>query len=142
MKGRKQKPHTITLNAAALAVLERASAHRCADTDLVFPGQGRKRLSDVAMTGFLGDLPYTVHGFRSSFRDWAAEEMPDIPDPVAEAALSHVISDKVMAAYKRTELDRKSTRLTPVTNAHLVCRLLLEKKKPRKRQNKHNTDII
>src|SRR3546814_5833567 len=55
------------------------------------------------MTGFLGDLPYTVHGFRSSFRDWAAEEMPDIPDPVAEAALSHVISDKVMAAYKRTE---------------------------------------
>src|SRR3546814_10325840 len=41
MKGRKAKPHTITLNAAALAVLERAAAHRCADTDLVFPGQGR-----------------------------------------------------------------------------------------------------
>src|SRR3546814_15635707 len=103
MKGRKAKPHTITLNAAALAVLERAAAHRCADPDLVFHGQGRKRLSDVAMTGFLGHLPYTVHGFRSSFRDWAAEVMPAIPDPVAEAALYHVISDKVMAAYKRNE---------------------------------------
>ena len=57
----------------------------------------------MALTSFVSELPYTVHGFRSSFRDWAAEEMPDIPDPVAEAALSHVIADKVMAAYKRTE---------------------------------------
>lgn len=47
-------------------------------------------------------LPFTVHGFRSSFRDWAAEAMPDIPDPVAETALAHTVPDKVIAAYKRT----------------------------------------
>ncbi len=49
-----------------------------------------------------GKIPYTVHGFRSSFRDWAAEKMPAIPDPVAEAALAHLVADKVIAAYKRT----------------------------------------
>ena len=48
------------------------------------------------------NVPFTVHGFRSSFRDWAAETMPAIPDPVAEAALAHVVPDKVIAAYKRT----------------------------------------
>ncbi|HET6409417.1 MAG TPA: hypothetical protein VFG14_16135, partial [Chthoniobacteraceae bacterium] len=42
------------------------------------------------------------HGFRSSFRDWAAEMMPTIPDPVAEAALAHVVPDNVIAAYKPT----------------------------------------
>jgi integrase len=47
-------------------------------------------------------VPFTVHGFRSSFRDWAAETMSRIPDPVAEAALAHVVSDRVIAAYKRT----------------------------------------
>jgi integrase len=46
--------------------------------------------------------PYVPHGFRSSFRDWAAELMPNIPDPVAEAALAHAIPDKVISAYKRT----------------------------------------
>jgi hypothetical protein len=48
------------------------------------------------------NMPYTVHGFRSSFRDWATEMMPAISDPVAEAALAHVAPDKVIAAYKRT----------------------------------------
>jgi integrase len=49
------------------------------------------------------EQPYTVHGFRSSFRDWAAENMPAIPDAVAEVALAHAVQDKVVAAYKRTE---------------------------------------
>ena len=43
------------------------------------------------------------HEFRSSFRDWAAEQKPDIPDPVAEAALSHTMPDAVVKAYKRTK---------------------------------------
>ena len=50
------------------------------------------------MDGIFG----TPHGFRSSFRDWAAEKMPHIPDPVAEAAIAHKVSNKVVAAYKRT----------------------------------------
>lgn len=103
MKGRKARPHTVTLNVAALAILRHAKAHRVGDADLIFPGPRGKVLSDMSLSSIIADLPYTVHGFRSSFRDWAAEEMPDIPDPVAEAALSHTIPDKVMAAYKRTE---------------------------------------
>jgi len=112
MKGRKAKPHTITLNAAALAVLDRAAAYRRNDNDLIFPSAKGKPLSDMALSGFLEALPYTVHGFRSSFRDWAAEKMPEIPDPVAESALSHTVPDKVMRAYKRTDLlDMRRTLL-------------------------------
>jgi len=48
-------------------------------------------------------FPYHVHGFRSSFRDWAAEKMPRIPDPVAESAIAHIVPDKVVRAYKRTK---------------------------------------
>lgn len=103
MKGRKAKPHSVTLNSAALAILDRAAAYRRNDNDLIFPSAKGKPLSDMALSSFMEALPYTVHGFRSSFRDWAAEKMPNIPDPVAEAALSHQIPDKVMRAYKRTE---------------------------------------
>ena len=103
MKGRRAKPHTVTLNAAAVAILDRAAAYRRNDSDLIFPSAKGKPLSDMALSSFLEALPYTVHGFRSSFRDWAAEKMPDIPDAVGEAALSHTVPDKVMRAYKRTD---------------------------------------
>ena len=48
------------------------------------------------------ELPYTVHGFRSSFRDWVAEKT-NWPGEVAEAALAHTIENKVEAAYRRTK---------------------------------------
>lgn len=48
-------------------------------------------------------VPVTVHGFRSSFRDWAAERT-NAPSWVAEKALAHVVADKVEAAYRRGEL--------------------------------------
>ena len=51
----------------------------------------------------------TAHGFRSSFRDWAAETGVD--DAVAEAALAHAVTDKVMAAYKRTTFDEMRRKL-------------------------------
>lgn len=47
--------------------------------------------------------PFDAHGFRSSFRDWAAEKMPSIPDPVVESAMAHLVPDKVIRAYKRTK---------------------------------------
>ena len=50
------------------------------------------------------DKAYTVHGFRSAFRDWAAETMPTIPPMVAEMALAHAVGNKVERAYLRTEL--------------------------------------
>jgi integrase len=102
MKGRNAKSHIVTLNSAALAVLEIAASHRRNDNDLVFPSRSGRPLSDMALSSFMEGLDATPHGFRSSFRDWAAEKMPHLPDPVAEAALAHKVPDKVIAAYKRT----------------------------------------
>lgn len=105
--------HLVTLNDAAVDLLRRLDADRLLKLDgLIFPGGGGKMLSDMTLTKVLRDakVEATAHGFRSSFRDWAAEAMPTIPDAVAEAALAHVVPDKVVRAYKRTtflELRRK-----------------------------------
>lgn len=102
MKGRNAKAHIVTLNKEALATLELARQFRRSATELIFPSRSSRELSDMALSSFMDNLYGTPHGFRSSFRDWAAEKMPHIPDPVAEAALAHKVSNKVVAAYKRT----------------------------------------
>jgi integrase len=107
------KVHTVPLSPAAVAVFKRASALRIEATDLVFHGAKRGRpLSDMTLLKVLRDLkePYTVHGFRSAFRDWVAEET-SIPGEVAEAALAHAIPNKVEAAYKRTDFLAKRRKL-------------------------------
>lgn len=102
MKGRNAKAHTVTLNREALAIIEIARQFRRNSTDLIFPSRRGGELSDMALSSFMDGIFGTPHGFRSSFRDWAAEKMPHIPDPVAEAAIAHKVSNKVVAAYKRT----------------------------------------
>jgi integrase len=70
----------------------------------VFPGKPGRPLSDMTLTKVLRDMGHaqiTVHGFRSSFRDWAAEQT-STPGDVVEAALAHAIRNKVEAAYRRT----------------------------------------
>ena len=61
------------------------------------------------------------HGFRSSFRDWAAEET-DHPREVVEAALAHVVQNKVEAAYRRTDLFERRRRLMDDWAAYLAAR--------------------
>lgn len=82
--------------------------------EFVFIGARKSRgLSNMAMLELLrgiGDKGLTVHGFRSSFRDWAAEQT-NYPREVAEAALAHVVSDRVEAAYRRSDLFEKRRRL-------------------------------
>jgi integrase len=105
MKGVDAPPHTVTLNAAAIALLEAVKGDRTPKPDeLIFGGLRGAMMSDMTMAKVLrtAGLPYDAHAFRSSFRDWAAEKMPEIPDPVAEAALAHAVPDKVVRAYKRT----------------------------------------
>ncbi len=102
MKGRNAKAHTVTLNKEALAIIKISSQFRRNTTDLIFPSRSGGELSDMALSSFMDDIFGTPHGFRSSFRDWAAEKMPHIPDPVAEAAIAHKVTNKVVAAYKRT----------------------------------------
>lgn len=100
-------PHSITLSNATLALLQQAKALRTSDKAEapVFPSSKGEVISDMTISKILRDMgiPYVPHGFRSSFRDFAAEQMPEIPDPVAEAALAHTVPDKVVAAYKRTD---------------------------------------
>ena len=106
MKGADASSHTVTLNDAAVNLLEQLKGDRQPKpTELVFAGKTGAKLSDMTMNKVLrtAGLTYDAHAFRSSFRDWAAEKMPEIPDPVAEAALAHVVPDKVIAAYKRTK---------------------------------------
>jgi integrase len=107
MKGKRE--HRVPLSDAALVVLERMQAVR--DGNFVFPGAKHGRpLSNMAMLVLLrrmgrGDL--TAHGFRSTFRDWAAERT-NFPSEVVEMALAHAISSKTEAAYRRGDLfDRR-----------------------------------
>ena len=59
------------------------------------------------------DVPVTVHGFRSTFADWCAEQT-DFPREVREMALAHAVGDKVEAAYRRGDLFEKRRQLAEV----------------------------
>ncbi|WP_260598841.1 tyrosine-type recombinase/integrase [Sphingomonas endolithica] len=99
------EPHTVTLSTAAVALLRQLqSADARKSEAFVFPSTRGTMISDMTLSKVLKDdkQPFTPHGFRSSFRDWAAERMHEIPEAVAEAALAHVVPDKVIRAYKRT----------------------------------------
>lgn len=107
------KTHIVPLSDAALGVFKRAAEFRTGGTDLVFPGAKRGRpLSDMTLLKILRDMKVdaTVHGFRSSFRDWCAEET-SFSGEVAEAALAHAIPNKVEAAYRRTDFLGKRRKL-------------------------------
>lgn len=99
---KRNKAHIVPLSDEALAVLAKADALRMSESDVVFPGVAGKPMSDMTLLKVLRDMsePYHVHGFRSAFTDWAANE--GIPDAVVEAALAHKTPDAVQAAYRRT----------------------------------------
>jgi integrase len=82
--------------------------------ELLFPGTRGKPLSDTAMRKYLQqDMTrpgLTVHGFRSTFRDWAAEQT-NFPREIAEAALAHVLRDKTEAAYQRGDMLERRHKL-------------------------------
>ena len=99
--------HRVPLAIAALDVLRDAAAAACGP--LLFPSVRGKRMHDNALSKPLRDcgVAGVPHGFRSSFRDWAAERT-DFPRAVVEAALAHRVSDSVEAAYFRSDLfDRR-----------------------------------
>ncbi|WP_260439286.1 site-specific integrase [Burkholderia sp. Bp9099] len=103
-----KRPHRVALSTQAVALLK--VLHPGADEKLIFPGTKPERpLSSMAMLELLrGMRPgLTVHGFRSTFRDWAGEAT-DHPRELAEHALAHVVADATEAAYRRGDaLDRR-----------------------------------
>jgi integrase len=108
MKG--EREHRVALTDATVALLE--AMHQLRQNEFVFPGDRRATMSNMAMEMLLRRMgrAITVHGFRSTFRDWAAERT-NFPSEVAEAALAHVVGDKVEAAYRRGDLFEKRRRL-------------------------------
>jgi len=107
------REHRVPLSARAIAILKEA-AHVTRGR-YVFPGQGDAPLSNMAMAQTLkrmGFGHFTVHGFRSTFRDWAAETTP-FPQEVCEMALAHTIQNKAEAAYRRGDLlERRKELMT------------------------------
>ena len=105
------REHRVPLTNEALTIL-RGLNHLGDDPDAVlFPSPRGRPLSDTAMRKYLqtimGKTGLTVHGFRSTFRDWIAERT-GFPREVAEAALAHVLRDQTEAAYQRGDmLDRR-----------------------------------
>lgn len=110
------QPHSVPLSDAAVGILKKVApltgSHH---GGLIFRGVSEKPLSDMTLTKVLRDAGikvYTVHGFRSSFRDWAAEQTK-FPGEWAEAALAHALPNKVEAAYRRTKfLDQRRKLMT------------------------------
>lgn len=106
------REHRVPLSARAVAILEKLAKTKIGD--FVFAGQkANKPLSGMAMNMMLRRLKVdkvTVHGFRSSFRDWAGNET-HFPRELAEAALAHVIGDKAEQAYRRSDALEKRRAL-------------------------------
>lgn len=105
-----KREHRVPLSSAAVKLLESVE-HR---EGLIFPGARKgSALSDMSLTAVLRRMELndiTVHGFRSSFRDWIAEKT-HYDNIIAEAALAHVVGDKVEAAYRRGDLFEKRAAL-------------------------------
>lgn len=116
------REHRVPLSPSALALLERMRAGRKVDPKgYIFPGAKTgsaisNMTSDKVLRGL--KLDYTVHGFRSTFRDWAGD-CTEHPREVVEAALAHAVGDAVERAYRRGDALEKRRRLMADWDAYL-----------------------
>jgi integrase len=107
------REHRVPLTPRAVEILNELAGLGAGPNAYVFPGQREGRpLSTMAMDMILRRMKvdFTVHGFRSSFRDWAGEETA-FPRDVAEAALAHVVGDQTERAYRRGDALEKRRKL-------------------------------
>lgn len=124
------KEHRVPLTDEALALLGQR-AEGTPDDALIFGSEAKpgKPISDMSMTAVLRRMDradITVHGFRSTFRDWAGETT-GFPREVIEAALAHGIKDKAEAAYARSDLFDKRRKLMEAWAARSIAPKLDEK---------------
>jgi integrase len=92
------EPHVVPLTDKAIALL----GERGQPDDLIFKSPTGKKLNANAMMNFVRDRGFKVHGFRSTFVDWAAEA--GYPSELRELALAHSVGDQVERSYRRTGL--------------------------------------
>ena len=115
-----KREHRVPPCRRALEILDAARALGDGARPLVFPMRSGKPISASTLPKMLQQhgIAAVAHGFRSSFRDWAAEET-DHPREVIEAALAHVVQNKVEAAYARSDLFERRRRLMDDWSAYL-----------------------
>jgi integrase len=114
------KEHRVPLSTAALELLHQQ--RETSTSELIFPGaRYGKPLSDMTLSSVLRRMeePFVPHGFRSSFRDWAAEET-DYSNEIQEMALAHAVSNRVEAAYRRGDLLEKRRNLMRDWGAYIT----------------------
>lgn len=108
-----KREHRVPLCDRAIALIQTA-LDQPRDGKYLFPGERKGRpLSNMAMLNLLERMGYpdiTVHGFRSTFRDWVAD-CTEYPDSLADMALAHVVADKTDAAYRRGDMLERRRRL-------------------------------
>lgn len=104
------REHRVPLSPAAIALVK--ASPQIAGSEFVFTAPRGGALSDMTLSAVLRRMKVAAvpHGFRSTFRDWAAERT-SYPGEMAEMALAHVISDKVEAAYRRGDMLNKRRRM-------------------------------
>jgi integrase len=120
------REHRVPLSGAALAVLE--PLREAGQGELIFPGaKGIKPISNMSMDKVLRleKLDVTVHGFRSTFRDWAAERTA-FAHELSEVALAHIVKDKTEAAYRRGDMMEKRRALMEAWAAFCGSALTVE----------------
>ena len=122
-----KRSHRVPLSARAVAILKKVLKIRTGD--VVFPGRkAGKPLSNMSMEMILRRMKVadaTMHGFRSSFRDWVGNET-DFQREVAEAALAHVVGDAAEQAYRRGDALKKRRLMMSAWTKYCV-RLPLKK---------------
>jgi len=112
------REHTVPLS--DMAVMELSKMRSIRMNDYIFPGERNSRPAESVMLVVLRKLGVsaTVHGLRSSFRDWAGDETP-FPREVVEAALAHAVENKTEAAYRRGTALEKRRELMQAWSAYL-----------------------
>ena len=115
-----KREHRVPLSARAVQILKAARRLSDGRSRLVFPSRGGKPISITRLPRMLQNLKVAAvpHGFRSSFRDWAAERT-NHPREVVEAALAHLVGNQTEAAYARSDLFERRRRLMDEWDAYL-----------------------
>ena len=115
------REHRVPLCGRALEILDGTRTLVKGTSPYLFPNRLGKQLEEKQLRRMLGKhkIAAVPHGFRSSFRDWAAEET-DHPREVIEAALAHVVQNRVEAAYRRTDLFDRRRKLMDDWAAYLA----------------------
>lgn len=113
------RPHTVPLSDRAITVLRAAKLLQPKPTDeakkptgMIFPGSTKGVLSDMTFTQIMRRMKvdHTMHGFRASFRTWAAE-VAHYDHDLLEFALAHVVGDATVRAYQRSDMVEKRRKL-------------------------------